>query len=103
MDLATMARRYEVEQALFPDRAGAGGVDPDDPEVARVLEAQRARYEERWCDESVPALHGLTPRQAAEDPSRREELLRLLADFDRSYEPDRRGMRPDRLRELLGL
>ena len=103
MDLATMARRYEVEQALFPDRAGAGGVDPDDPEVAQVLEAQRARYEERWCDESVPALHGLTPRQAAEDPSRREELLRLLADFDRSYEPDRRGMRPDRLRELLGL
>lgn len=37
----------------------------------------------RWLDHSIPALGGLTPRQAAADPTRREQLERLLAEFDR--------------------
>ncbi len=66
------------------------------------------RFERRWCDEPVPALAGLTPRQAAADPTRRENLERLLADFTRMDEgiPEDRlsfTMRPDRLRELLRL
>ena len=30
----------------------------------------------------LPALAGLTPRQAAGDPTRREDLLRLLRSFE---------------------
>src|SRR5262249_30233349 len=44
--------------AAMPSRRGAG-----------VSELQE-RLERRWLDESVPALGGLTPRQAAADPER---------------------------------
>jgi hypothetical protein len=90
----------------------AGGVVDAAPDVHRgpmidLTEAERAEigaefiegYERDWCDTSVPALGGLTPRQAADDPTRREQLERLLAEFDA-----RSGvMRADRLRALLDL
>jgi hypothetical protein len=56
-------------------------------------------------DEQVPALGGLTPRQAADDPTRREDLVALLNEFDRA--PDLAvqwaTFDPARLRQLLGL
>ena len=59
-------------------------------------------YEQKWLNLSVPALQGLTPRQAAEDPTRREDLVRLLASF--GDEPDNpMAMSPSRLRAALGL
>lgn len=62
------------------------------------------RYERRWCDEHVPALDGHTPREVAADPTRRDDLVRLI---DSLPEIDRAtgafGLRPWRLRELLGL
>ena len=85
---------------------GDGGPVPMVPPevVAQVQE----KFEKRWCDEQVPALAGLTPRQAAADPSRREALQRLLAEFERAEaEPVPPGgfvgMRAARLRQLLGL
>ncbi|WP_147262035.1 SEC-C domain-containing protein [Blastococcus sp. TF02A-26] len=62
------------------------------------------RHERRWCDEQVPALGGLTPRQAAADPTRRDELARLIAGFP-EIDPASGafGLRPARLRQLLGL
>ena len=61
----------------------------------------RAR-EARWVDEPVPALGGLTPRQAAVDPIGHHELERLLASFDDA--PHGTGVfDPDRLRKLLDL
>jgi hypothetical protein len=73
---------------------------------AEVREQIQDMMERRWCDDEVPALAGLTPRQAAADPTRRESLERLLAEFERmdAVMPDAGfGMRPGRLRELLGL
>ena len=35
----------------------------------------------RWVDGAVPALGGLTPRQAADDPTRRGDLVKLLEGF----------------------
>jgi hypothetical protein len=50
----------------------------------------------------LPALAGLTPRQAAEDPTRREDLMRLLNSFEEV--PVSPGtMSPARLREALRL
>jgi len=79
---------------------------PASPELAAAMETIRERFEDRWCDESVPAL-GLTPRQAAADVTRRE-VVRLLASFPEPPEgpPAASGeafMRPSRLRSLLGL
>jgi hypothetical protein len=79
---------------------------PDDPAVLATLHQMRERFEERWCDEPVPALGGVTPREAAADPTRRESLERLIRSFEAMPDlggPVGAGMRPERLRELLGL
>lgn len=83
-----------------PDSAVAGPAEIP----AEALHELMDRYERRWCDEHVPALGGLTPRQAAADPTRRDELVRLIASFP-EIEPTGGafGLRPARLRELLGL
>ena len=61
------------------------GLDADtDPDYAMaVLRDELTRQAHtKWLDEHVPALDGLTPRQAATDPTRREQLERLLNEFD---------------------
>jgi tetratricopeptide (TPR) repeat protein len=71
--------------------------------------AEFMRQKEReWVDEPVPALAGLTPRQALNDPTRREDLLALLREFEEqeSRMDDAGGMQTfkvERIRGLLGL
>jgi hypothetical protein len=69
-----------------------------------TLEKLADQFEQRWLDESVPALGGSTPRQAAADPTRREDLIALLRSFDRMPAPPGAiTMRPDVLRRHLGI
>ncbi len=99
-DRATAA---PVEEEAAEAEEGIEGAVVLPPEA---LEQLQDRFERRWCDEHVPALGGLTPRQAAADPSRREALERLLGEFERANRAqpaDAIGMRPARLREILGL
>ena len=69
-------------------RAGSGAgassdmLDQSSPEVAAMLDQLTREYEERWLDDHIPALSGLTPREAAADPTRRPDLIRLLATLD---------------------
>ncbi len=86
---------------LFP-AASAGALDPDDPDVAAALEEFIRDYETRWLDEPIPALGGHTPRQAADDPTRRGDLIKLLDSFPAGAAA-RGGMDVDRLRAALGL
>ncbi|ULN30125.1 SEC-C domain-containing protein [Mycolicibacterium smegmatis] len=74
-------------------------LEPDDPEMIAAMEEFMRDYETRWLDESIPALNGLTPRQAADDPTRRGDLIKLLDSFPATE----RGMNADRLRAALGL
>jgi len=66
-------------------------------------EQLRDMMEQRWLNENVPALGGVTPRQAAVDPTRREDLIALLRSFDRMPAGGAITMRPDVLRRHLGL
>lgn len=93
-----------AERAGAPEPVGAGGfaLDPTDPQVEEVLRQVVSQMEEAWVDESIPALGGVTPRQAAEDPTRRDDLLRLLDSFDR-FPSGPGAMDPARLRRLLDL
>ncbi|HYZ38055.1 MAG TPA: SEC-C metal-binding domain-containing protein [Pseudonocardiaceae bacterium] len=77
---------------------------PASPELEQALRSLRDEQERRWCDENVPALGGITPREAAGDPTRRDELARLINSFP-EIDPTTGmvGLRPARLRELLGL
>ncbi|MBP2324573.1 tetratricopeptide (TPR) repeat protein [Kibdelosporangium banguiense] len=75
---------------------------PVTPEVAATLNQYIRAYEQKWLDEPIPALAGHTPRQAAADPTRRGDLIRLLNSFP--ADPGNPGvMNPDRLRNALGL
>ncbi len=82
--------------------AGEDALDPDDPEVAALLDGLVRDYETKWLDEPIPALDGHTPRQAAGDPTRRGDLIKLLDTFP-AGEAARGGMDADRLRAALGL
>lgn len=79
------------------------------PEVAAAMVEAMKGFENQWLEESIPALGGLTPRQAAADKAMRRELDALLKDMEWS---DRRAgprqanqgaMDPARLRALLGM
>jgi hypothetical protein len=99
------AREMTRLAARFPTAGSTPAgqrLDPTDPDVAAALRQLTREFEQRWLDEPVPALAGHTPRQAADDPTRRDDLVRLLDTFPR--DPANPGlMDPDRLRAELGL
>ena len=72
-----------------------------DPELVAALADFVRQYEDEWLDTSIPALDGLTPRQAADDPTRRADLTALLDGFP--VLDGGQGMDPERLRAALGL
>ncbi len=74
-----------------------------DPAVAAAALARSIRdYEQKWLDQPIPALAGRTPRQAAADPTRRGDLIRLL-DCLPAHADNPGTMDPDRLRAALEL
>ena len=79
------------------------GPDLDDPAIAEVLREFIADAERRWLDESIPALGGRTPREAALDPIGREQLEHLLESFPPPGPHGLGVMDPERLRTALGL
>ncbi len=94
--------RQAAELAKQLPIADEDALDPADPELAALLDAFVRDYETKWLDEPVPALDGHTPRQAADDPTRRGDLIKLLDTFP-TGEAGRGGMDADRLRAALGL
>jgi hypothetical protein len=79
---------------------------PADLELRAALAAFISEREEQWCVEPLPALGGLTPTGGGADPTRREQVIRLIDSLDRRFSGDGesgQGFRPARLRELLGL
>ncbi len=80
----------------------SGMLDQNDPAIVAALEEYIRTYEENWLDDQIPALAGLTPREAAADPTRRQDLIALLASFDRDEE-EPGMMSAKRLRAALGL
>ncbi len=98
-----------LDVATAKARALAEGRDvgiPDGATPAEVLEVMRGfirEKEEAWIDEPLPALSGLTPRQAASDPTRREDLVALLNEFDHRGTKDSGfvGFDVARLRQVL--
>lgn len=75
------------------------------PEAMAEIEEQMLR---QWIDESIPALGGMTPREAVETPEGRRKVLDLLAQFEemRKRRPPSPGFfSPDysKVKEMLGL
>ncbi len=94
LDMGEMfERRREQRELANPDLS--------DPNLRAALEAISRQFEQRWLDENIPALRGLTPREAANDPIGRIELARLLNTFPPGDQPG--TMNTTRLRQALGL
>lgn len=109
LEFAVVSEERVDVNALLADRAVSGsaparplpaGPDLQDPQIAAVLEQAVRQYEERWLDEHIPALGGVTPREAAADPIRRRDLIALLNSFP-TGEPGL--MNTERLRGALAL
>ena len=102
--LQTRRAFEDMQEALSRAPDGADTLetlDPKDhPEIAAALDQMTRQHEQAWLDEQIPALAGATPREAAADPTRRPDLIRLLD----SLGPAGPGaMDADRLRGELGL
>jgi tetratricopeptide (TPR) repeat protein len=95
---------HAVQQlAARTPAASAPPLDPvTNPAIAAALDDMARKHETAWLDEPLPALAGHTPRQCADDPTRRPDLIRLLD----SFPPDTGQpgtMSPTRLRAALNL
>lgn len=63
----------------WPAGRSVGGEEKISPEAVLELEEKMSRkFSAEWPDQSIPALDGLTPRQAAADPAARIKLEALL-------------------------
>lgn len=104
LQIQTQSRRpvEDLQEAMSRAPAGvpASTLDPNDPAIADMLEQFTRTHEQAWLDEPIPALSGVTPREAAADPTRRPDLIRLLDSFGHAAPGT---MDPNRLRAQLGL
>jgi hypothetical protein len=90
-----LTARSSATPATFIDPAA-------DPAIAAALEEMARTYEAASLDEPIPALAGHTPRECANDPTRRPDLIGPLDSFPQNT--GRPGtMRRARLRAALGL
>ncbi len=80
---------------------------PEEPtaEMQEIVRQFREQHMQQWLDDSIPALGGLTPRQAAADPTHHRELELLLRHLEYSEHQLPHGERTDvgRLRSTLGM
>lgn len=78
-------------------------------DIQIAIEEHIEERENRWLDESIPALGGLSPRQALNDPTRKDDLIRLLNEFERNEEKIRQstrsfsGFKAGRIKKKLGI
>lgn len=89
-----------LEQLATAPPAGVHPAPPT-PEMAAGLEELVRTHEQAWLDDPIPALSGCTPRECAADPTRRDDLVRLLDSFPDTDTPG--TMNVGRLREELGI
>ncbi len=90
-------------ESLDPDQMGLP-TEPAELDPADLIQIQ-CQLEERWLADSIPALGGLTPREAAASADAREELAALLDDFEWSQRrsPQQIGFDIARLRRELDI
>lgn len=90
------------------DEAEADGPDAIPREIAEALVlGHYATYYRKWIDEPVPALDGATPREAAQQPARRERarglVNELVAMYQRALRDDAPAYDPSWMYAELGL
>jgi hypothetical protein len=100
-------RRESVAQALSRPAPRTEPEPPatPPPEVIAQIEEQMLR---QWIDDSIPALGGLTPRQAVKTPEGRKAVLQLIDEAGRMQRAMKKApgtFAPDyrKVKKMLGL
>jgi hypothetical protein len=77
---------------------------PTSPEIDALIRATKERAYDHWVDEKIPALGGVTPRQANTDPALRRRLEALVMSIEQTEARQPAGQRFDvgRIRQALG-
>lgn len=86
--------------AKHPGPHSSPAPEAEDPRLAAFMAERIRQYEVEWLDLSIPALRGMTPRQAAADPVARLDLITLLESMPTGVPG---GMDAKRIRADLGL
>lgn len=87
------SRRTPLKGPVTETERPSASVLPNELE-AQIIGKHLDEHYRRWPDLPVPALRGLTPRQAVGDPATRPLLDELLKDFENSEERQSRDGRP---------
>ena len=79
---SSLARAHDGGEGETPVAAAlpASGLPPD--VLAQALEKVIHRHFAHWCDETIPALGGLTPRQAITNSTGLERVKGLLREYE---------------------
>jgi len=102
-DVEALMKGYQEEP--IRGTGGKAGSLVDSPEARAALREFKEKHMGHWLDEEIPALGGLTPRQAVARPGSRPKVDLLLRDMENRE----RGMPAEdrinyaRLRQELGL
>lgn len=79
----------------------AGDLTPE--AIQEYKDAMLANYDTQWIEKTLPALNGLTPKEAARNPSYRDRLEALINDIEARDPTDTTTARCTKLRQMLGL
>lgn len=81
--VAHLARAGERKAGDAPRAVASAGLADVPPEVLQqAIEQAVRRHYAHWCDEAVPLLGGLTPRQAIATPAGLERVKGLLREYE---------------------
>ena len=91
----------DSSETELPDAPDSSAPDLSEADLADI----RRQFEDRWLADTIPALGGVTPREAAASTEGRKDLAALLDDFEweNRRNPGPFAMDVDRLRKELGL
>lgn len=90
----------KIDLAQYERRSPKAAPTEDDdenlrsPEVLQMMADLEDRHYRGWLDESIPALSGRTPREAAKSKAMRARLIALIKDMQASSERARLAGRP---------
>jgi hypothetical protein len=73
-----------LREAESPARRGRPSKpnETQPPEVVEALRDIKQRHLQSWLDTAIPALSGMTPREAASKPRKRKDLIVLLKEIE---------------------
>lgn len=107
--------RHRVDEFKNPETLGSGRFLPEmedvhtalSPDVTGLVQQFLQNYYRRWVDEPVPALGGLSPRQACLSREGRVQVVELLKFLENLEEKKKRAGQPyievNLIRRELGL